>query len=104
MSLCRACHAGVLICPAMAVTAIVVPAVVLVIVVPAVMLVIVMPTIMPFYMFWWPFPPSSCIVLYRLVSSYIVVHTAVLAVVSTLSLSEPPLRSSPGYRSLTTQL
>lgn len=58
----------------MAVAAIVVPAVVLAIVVPAVMLVIVMPTIMPCYMFWWPFPPSSYIVLYSLVSSCIVVY------------------------------
>ena len=61
----------------MVVAAIVVPAVVLVIVVPAVMLVIVMPTIMPCYMFWWPFPPSSYIVLYRLVSSCIVLYRLV---------------------------
>lgn len=41
---------------------------------------------------------------YRLVSSCIVVHIAVLAGVTTLSLSEPLLRSSPGYRSLTVLL
>ena len=35
------------------------------IVVLAVVLAIVMPAIMPCHMFWWPFPPSSCIVVYR---------------------------------------
>jgi len=44
------------------------------------------------------------IVLYRRVSSCIVVHTAVLAVVATLPSFEPLLRTSPGYRSLTVLL
>ncbi len=53
-----------LICSAITVAAIVVPAVVLAIVVPTVVLVIVMPTIMPCHMFWWSLSPSSCIVEY----------------------------------------
>jgi hypothetical protein len=64
------------------------------IVVLAVVLAIVMSAIMPCHMFWWPFALSSCIVVYRRASSCIVVHTAVLAVVATLSPFEPLLRSS----------